>query len=78
MRFSIGEMPLRKLTSSIESREYPTKRHYRCAPNFGLHNEKLFSVENMLGKDKGFLNKSQKENEEHQEQEGREGREQSV
>ena len=62
----------------IESREYPTKRHYRCAPNFGLHNEKLFSVENMLGKDKGFLNKSQKENEEHQEQEGREGREQSV
>jgi hypothetical protein len=32
----------------------------------------------MLGKDKGFLNKSQKENEEHQEQEGREGREQSV
>jgi hypothetical protein len=45
----------------IESNEHPKKRHYRCAPKFGVHNEKLFSMENVLGKDELFSNHWQKE-----------------
>ena len=45
----------------IEMKEHPKKRHYRCAPKFGLQNERLFSMENILGKDRNFPNNWQKE-----------------